>query len=252
MLNLLNGFTRDCEGISRRSFLQVGSLAGLGISLPLALAQKQLAAATGQSSKDTNCILVWAQGGTSHHDTFDPKPEAPANVKGEFNAIDTAIPGVKFTEICPTFAKEAKRFAILRGWNPRNGSHGTADQIVMSGRAFNQAVRYPTFGSVVSYHKGFKTAMPPFIQLGTSVDRRFGGGSSGILGLEHMPFEIVADPNAAEVRGARTSLPPEGVSARGRRRVAVAKCFRRSIRCNAEPTCNPPPTTPWTKTTRRR
>lgn len=236
MLNLFNGFTRDCEGISRRSFLQVGSLAGLGISLPMALAGKKLAAAQGQANKETSCILIWTQGGTSHHDTFDPKPEAPSSVKGEFNVIDTAVPGVKFTEICPTFAKEANRFAILRGWNPRNGSHGTADQIVMSGRPFNQAVRYPTFGSVISYHKGFKTAMPPFIQLGTSVDRRFGGGSSGILGLEHMPFEIVADPNQ-EKFSVRDITPPAGISSQrvDRRRKLLSKVDELQRRSEVQP-----------------
>jgi hypothetical protein len=81
----------------------------------------------------------------------------------------------------------------------------------MSGRKFNQAVAYPTYGSVMSHYHGFRTAMPPFIQLGTNVDRRFGGGSAGILGLEHMPFEIDADPNAAKFT-VRDITPPSGVS----------------------------------------
>ena len=206
MLTLTTGISRDCDRVSRRSFLQVGALAGLGVSLPLALAAKKASAAT--SGSGVNCILVWTRGGTSHHDTFDPKPEAPVSVKGEYGVIDTAVPGVKFTEIVPTFAKELKRFALLRGWNPKNGSHGTADQYVMSGRPFNQAVRYPTYGSVVSQHLGFKTAMPPFVQLGTDVDRRFGGGSPGILGLEHGPFEIAADPSEENFKVRDSSPSP--------------------------------------------
>src|SRR5690606_1410134 len=103
MLNLLTSVTRDCEGISRRSLLQVGALGGLGLSLPLALSQKAAASPFGN---DRNCILIWTQGGTSHHDTFDPKPEAPVSVKGEFGVIDTSVPGVKFTEIVPNMAKE--------------------------------------------------------------------------------------------------------------------------------------------------
>jgi hypothetical protein len=212
MLSLLTGTTRDCEGISRRSFLQIGSLAGLGLSLPMALAARRQLQAAGKPASDTNCILIWAQGGTSHHDTFDPKPNAPVSVKGEFGVIDTAIPGVKFTEVCPTFAKEAKRFALLRGWNPQNGSHGTADQYVMSGRKVNQAIHYPCFGSVVSFYHGFKSAMPPFIQLGQNLDRRFGGGSAGILGLAHQPFEIVSDPNSDRFT-VRDITPPSGVTA---------------------------------------
>ena len=196
-----------CDGVNRRSFLQIGALGGLGLSLSSYL--QNAAASTAKSP--TNCILIWTRGGTSHHDTLDPKPDAPTSVRGEYGVIDTAIPGVKFTEICPNLAKHADKFSVLRGWNPRNGSHGTADQYVMSGRKFNQAVAYPTFGSVLSHYHGFRTAMPPFIQLGTNVDRRFGGGSAGILGLEHMPFEIDADPNAAKF-SVRDITPPTGVS----------------------------------------
>lgn len=209
MLNLLSYVSRDCERVSRRSFLQVGTLAGLGVTLPLALAARKANGAAASSTR--NCILIWTQGGTSHHDTFDPKPDAAVSVKGEFSVIDTAIAGVKFTQVCPHMAKEAKRFALLRGWNPKNGSHGTADQYVMSGRPFNQAIRYPCYGSVVSYQQGFKTAMPPFVQLGTSIDRRFGGGTAGVLGHAHNPFEIVADPNQKEFT-VRDITPPKGVS----------------------------------------
>ncbi len=112
MLTLTTGVSRDCDRISRRSFVQVGALAGLGVSLPLALAAKKAAAA--EKGSGVNCILVWTRGGTSHHDTFDPKPDAPVSVKGEFGVIDTAIPGLKFTDVVPTFAKEIKRFGLLR------------------------------------------------------------------------------------------------------------------------------------------
>lgn len=202
--------SRTCEGITRRHALQIGTLAGLGLTLPMLLKSRSLAA-DGKARQDVNCILIWTQGGTSHHDTFDPKPDAPVSVRGEFKTIPTATPGIVFTEVVPRMAKEQKRFAVLRGWNPQNGSHGTADQMVMSGRKFNQAVHYPCFGSVVSYTKGFKTAMPPFVQLGSSIDRRFGGGSAGILGLQHSPFEMLADPNAAKF-DVRDITPPAGMT----------------------------------------
>lgn len=210
MLRFSTGSASDCQSVDRRSFLQIGALAGLGVSLPAWLGARTAHGAPGKSN-DVNCILIWSQGGVSHHDTLDPKPNAPVSVKGEFNVIDTAVPGVKFTEICPTLAKELGRFAVLRGWNPKNGSHGTADQWVMSGRMFNPAVPYPCYGSVVSYYKGFKTAMPPFIQLGSSVDRRFGGGSAGVLGREHNPFEILSDPNTDNFT-VRDITPPSGVT----------------------------------------
>lgn len=213
-----------CQGISRRHLLQVGSLSGLGLSLPMLLKSQQLAGSEGKPRRDVNCILIWTQGGTSHHDTFDPKPEAPVSIRGEFNVINTPTAGIKFTEAVPRMAREQKRFALLRGWNPENGSHGTADQYVMSGRKFNQAVPYPCYGSVVSYYKGFQTAMPPFVQLGSSIDKRYGGGSPGILGLQHAAFEMLADPNA-EKFSVRDITPPTGITMERveRRRAILAR-----------------------------
>jgi hypothetical protein len=209
MLDIAPRRLRTCAGVSRRHLLSVGTLTGLGLSLPTLLRARR--AAAGQSpARGANCILIWTQGGTSHHDTFDPKPLAPVNVRGEFGAIPTATPGVFFSEIVPRLAKEQKRFALLRGWNPQNGSHGVADQIVMSGRKINPSVAYPCYGSVASHHHGFRNALPPFVQLGAALDRRFGGGSPGILGLEHGPFQIDADPNA-ENFVVRDITPPAGV-----------------------------------------
>jgi hypothetical protein len=212
MLSLGAAIERNCEGLHRRSFLRIGSLAGLGLSLPTLLAQKQARAAAGGSGADVNCIVIWTQGGTSHHDTFDPKPLAPDSVRGEYAVIDTPIPGVQFSEIVPRMARELNRFALLRSWNPLNGSHGTADAYVLSGHKFNPAMTYPTYGSVVSREKGFKNTLPPYVQLGGSIDRRFGGGSPGYLGLEHAAFELLADPNAAGF-SVRDVTPPTGVDA---------------------------------------
>ncbi|HEX3657818.1 MAG TPA: DUF1501 domain-containing protein [Pirellulales bacterium] len=236
MLNLSPHLVRDCEGIHRRSFLKIGSLAGLGIALPTVLAQKQALARAGQSSKDTNCILIWTQGGTSHHDTFDPKPDAPVSIRGEFGVIKTAVPGTQFTEICPRMAKEAKRFAILRSWNPQNGSHGTADAEVMTGHKFNPAMIYPCYGSVVSQQKGFKTVMPPFVQLGDSMDHRNGGGIAGYLGLEHNPFMLLADPNGKDF-AVRDITPPKGVDAGriARRRSMLDEIDRLQQRTDMQP-----------------
>lgn len=222
MLPLFSTHRPDCQDASRRDFLlRVGSLAPLGLSLPMLLG----AEARGESnSSGMNCILVWTRGGTSHHDTFDPKPEAGAEIRGEFGFIDTAIPGVKFTDQAPTFAKEIGRFSLLRSLNPKNGSHGTADAIMMSGRKFNPAITYPCFGSVISKELGSRNTLPPFIQLGTQVDRRFGGGLAGYLGLAHNAFEVPGDPNGKNF-SIRDVTPPKGVTTErlSRRRQALAK-----------------------------
>src|SRR5579862_2080328 len=90
MLTLDSGIARNCEGVDRRDFLKIGSLGGLGITLPFLLKQRQVAAKEGKPLKDVNCIFVWTQGGTSHHDTLDPKPQAADNVRGPLSVIDTA------------------------------------------------------------------------------------------------------------------------------------------------------------------
>jgi Protein of unknown function (DUF1501) len=211
MLDLLCEPSQTCEGVSRRSFLKVGALAGLGVGLPTFLRARSLQAAT--TKRDVNCILIWTHGGTSHHDTFDPKPNAAVSVRGEFGAIDTAVPGVQFSEICPQMAAGLNRFAVLRGWNPKNGGHGMAEAWMMSGRQFNQAVTYPCYGSVVSQEKGFRSALPPFVQIGDYMDHRFNGGSAGILGLQYNPFQMMADPNTKELN-VRDITPPSGISSR--------------------------------------
>ena len=226
MLKLFPRIDSDCQRRSRRQFLlEAGSLAPLGLSLPLLL--KQQASAAGRNPAETNCILIWTRGGTSHHDTVDPKPEASAEVRGEFGVIDTALTGVQFTDQVPTLAKELKRFAVLRSLNPRNGSHGTADAIMMSGHKFNPAITYPCYGSVISKEHGPRGVLPPFVQIGSNIDRRFGGGLAGYLGLAHNTFELPGDPNNKNFT-VRDVTPPSGVSLErlDRRKAALATIDR--------------------------
>lgn len=206
MLKLFPRTHSNCETGSRRSFLmQVGVLSGLGVSLDRVLRAAE------QSSPDLNCILIWTQGGTSHIDSIDPKPQASSDIRGEFKVIPTAVPGIQFTELMPTFAKRLNDFAVLRNLNPRNGSHSVADAIMMSGRPINPTITYPCFGSVVGKEKGKRNSLPPFIQLGSHVDRRARGGLAGYLGIEHNPFEVPGDPNTDSFT-VRDVTPPGGLS----------------------------------------
>src|ERR1041384_4855222 len=100
----MSRITRNCAGVTRRDFIQVGLGGVLGLGLSDLL---RLRAATAGSSgttrakaagKNVNCILVWLDGGPSHYETFDPKPEAPAEIRGDFKAIPTKVPGVQFSD----------------------------------------------------------------------------------------------------------------------------------------------------------
>jgi hypothetical protein len=231
MLNLSPASLWTCEGIERRAFLKLGALTGLGLSLSALLAAKEAQAREGRRAADVNCILIWTRGGTSHHDTFDPKPDAPASVRGEFKVINTAVPGVHFTEILPRMAAALKRFALLRSWNPKNGGHGVADQYCLSGHPVNPTLIYPCYGAIVSQEKGFKTRMPSHVQLGDQVDRTNGGGTAGYLGQEHNPFEILSDPSVENFR-VRDITPPQGVDrsrlSRRRRMLHTLEALQRS------------------------
>jgi uncharacterized protein (DUF1501 family) len=224
MLDLFTGNTSDCTGLSRRTFLRVGGLSALGLSLPGFLRLQRLAADAGQADpkkKSVRCILLWMQGGPSHHDTFDPKPDAPAEVRGEFGTIPTTLPGVRIAEHLPLLARQTDKYSIIRGHNPQNGSHGVADHLMMSGHKFNASLPFPCYGSVVARERGYRDGLFPFVQLGRNIDRRFNGGIAGFLGDQFNPFEVNEDPNAAAFKVRDLSLTSDAEKARLERRYAM-------------------------------
>jgi len=212
MLKLFPTLESNCEARSRRRFLlDVGSIAPLGLTLPALLHSSARGGEGAKAREDVNCNPDLDA--RRHEPSRYARSQAgcPADVRGEFGVIDTALPGVKFTDQMPIFAKELKRYSLLRSLNPRNGSHGTADAIMMSGHRFNPAITYPCFGSAVAREKGYRQNLPPFVQLGTNVDRRFGGGLAGYLGIAYNAFELPDDPNNENFT-VRDVTPPKGMS----------------------------------------
>ena len=137
--------------------------------------------------------MIWLQGGISHIDSFDPKPAAPQEIRGEFAAIATNVPGIMLCEPLPKLAQHQDKYSILRSWNPKNGSHGVADAYVMTGHPFNPALTYPAYGAVVARELGDRKSMPPYVQLGNAIDKKFGGGAAGFLGDQFNPFILPGD-----------------------------------------------------------
>ena len=219
MFDLLTGRSADCSGASRRDFLRVGGLATSGLALPAYLRLRSANAATNRTPP--NCILLWLQGGPSHIDTLDPKPDAPAEIRGEFGTIPTTLPGVRFVEHLPHLAKVTDKFSLIRGHDPRNGSHGVADHLMMSGHKFNPSLPFPCYGSVVAKERGYVRGMLPFVQLGKNIDRRFNGGIAGFLGDQFNPFEVPDDPNSPGFRVRDLSLANSRERDRLQRRYAM-------------------------------
>ena len=136
-----------CDGLTRRDFLHAGALPTLGLTLPGLLAQRASAA---PRDRDVNCIMLFLVGGPSHIDTFDPKPNAPAEVRGPFQPIRTSVPGTQLTEIFPKTAKRADRFSLVRSvYHTATAVHDTGHQMMQTGRLFSGGIEYPHVGSVI-------------------------------------------------------------------------------------------------------
>src|SRR5207248_3320800 len=131
---------------SRRDFARAGALGAGAVGLTLA----DLAHAGGAGGKDANCILLFLVGGPSQLDTFDPKPKAPAEVRGPFKPIKTNVPGVEVCEHFPLMAKMAERFAIVRSVHHDAAPiHETGHQLMQTGHLFRGDAEYPHYGSVL-------------------------------------------------------------------------------------------------------
>jgi hypothetical protein len=196
MLKLTTGAFRDCSGVTRRQFVQVGGLAALGLALPELLHLRQRAAAAGNPARRSiSCIFLWMRGGPSHIDMFDPKPDAVAEIRGEFGTIPTTLPGVRFTDQLPLLSRQTDKFSIIRGHVPMSESHGTADSILMTGRKQTSNITWPSHGAVIARERRPRNGMPSFMQLNNDVDKRFGGGVAGYLGSRYNPVVIRDNPN---------------------------------------------------------
>ncbi len=209
MFELKLGSNRSCDGVTRRDLLKVGSLSALGLGLPEYFRAKAVAGESESATdpRDFSCILIWLQGGISHIDSFDPKPDAPAEIRGEFGVIPTRVPGISICDPLPKLAQHQDKYSILRSLNPKNGSHGVADAYMLSGHPFNPALTFPSFGAVIARERGDRESMPPYIQLGNAIDQRFGGGVSGFLGDQFNPFVLPGDPSSPAFSVRDVTLP---------------------------------------------
>src|SRR5205807_9928007 len=123
-----------CGNVTRRDFLHAGSVATLGLTLPGYLRAKE---AAGGKDSDVNCIMLFLLGGPSHIDTWDMKPNAPAEVRGPFQPIKTAAPGIEISEIFPKMAKHADKYSLVRSvFHTATAVHDTGHQMMQTGRLF--------------------------------------------------------------------------------------------------------------------
>jgi hypothetical protein len=197
----LGSVGRYCDGANRRSFLQLG-LAGLG-ALGLGRYTRQLSASPGATRGGRSLILIWLDGGPSQHDTYDPKPQAPAEYRGIWSPIDTNVPGMQITELFPRQAQLADKFSIIRSMHHDSGDHFTGGHWMLTGRGDanggNTAQRYPFFGSIIGKQVGPRLPGMPAnvgVPYAMSIGLRPGYFGGHYLGREQDPFETEGDPNS--------------------------------------------------------
>jgi uncharacterized protein (DUF1501 family) len=211
---------RHAVGIVRREFLQVGfsGFAGMGLASLTTGRAAQAAAGNGPTARAKSMILVFLTGAPSHIDTFDPKPDAPEGIRGEFKPIETNVPGVRFSEHLPRLAAMADRLAVVRSMTHNNLNHLNATHWVLTGNpqpgAFFDKIAsrddFPCYASTYDFVRPRRDGVPSGVMLPTYLIEgplTWPGQHAGFLGAKFDPWQIKQDPNRPGFRVEDLSLP---------------------------------------------
>lgn len=183
-----------CDGVSRRDFLRIGALGTLGLSLPPLLETEARAGGRRHEPRARSVILVYLGGGLSHHDTFDLKPEAPAEIRGKYKSIGTNVPGLQVGELLPHMAQVMDKVTLIRSGAHNNDHHETATNWVLCGRFGSAFGDYPAMGAVVTHQLGFRGTLPPYVSIPRNPSFTWELGKSAWLGGRYESFKT-GDPN---------------------------------------------------------
>jgi hypothetical protein len=214
MLDIVFGGSRRCDGVTRRDFLRVGAIGAMGLSLPNLLHAQDK---TEQKPSARSVILVFLGGGLSQHDSFDPKPETPEEIRGKYQPIDTCVPGLQIGDHLPKMAQVMNQVTLIRSGAHNNDHHETATNWVLSGRFGSAFGDYPAIGSVVSHELGFRNQLPPYIAVPRNPSFTWELGRSAFLGGRYESFKM-GDPNDANFRVADVSPVEDLTTQRKERR----------------------------------
>jgi len=202
---------RNCAGMTRRDCLQLGLGALCGGGLVHALRLRGLAASS--QTKDPaakSCILIWMDGGPTHYETFDPKPAAPKEYRGEFAAIPTRTTGVFFSQHLRRLAAITDKLAVVRSIRHDQGNHGAGNHYMMTGAPPRIPVGcgafvsfHPSLGSVTAHERGAPAGLPAYF----SMPEMSRSGGPNFLGAKYAPFVVSDNPNSSDFRVRDVALP---------------------------------------------
>ncbi len=204
-----------CDGLSRRDFLHAGTLTALGLGMSSLPRAQALGALKGYG--ELNCIMLFLVGGPSQVDTWDMKPDAPAEVRGPFQPIATNAPGIQISEIFPRMARQMDKVSLVRSvYHTATAVHDTGHQMMQTGRLFSGGMEHPHIGCVVSWKHGPRGDAPPHVLIPRPIGNTGGamphGQNAGYLGKTNDPFVLNADPSAKDFK-VPDLLPPEYITA---------------------------------------
>jgi uncharacterized protein (DUF1501 family) len=195
---------RYCDGLSRRSFLTLGVSGMASLGLPQILRAQAQSAERPGARRDTAVILIWLDGGPSHMDLYDLKPDAPAEYRGIWRPIRTRVPGFDISELFPKQARVTDLFSVVRSLHHDTGDHFAGGHRMLTGKALgvsgaNTGQRFPSIGAVVSRELGpRRRGMPAYVGVPHAASIGLNPGYFGghMLGAQHNPFQPGGDPNA--------------------------------------------------------
>lgn len=212
----MSDFSRNpsrCDGVRRRDMLRIGGLYGLGLGLTDFFRRKALAGESA-GAKAKSCILLWLDGGPSHLETFDLKPEAPSEVRGPFQPIATNVADVRICELLPNTARVADKLAIIRSMTSPLGEHGLGNRYLLSGYQPSPVLDYPSYGAVLAHVRGEQQVLPPFV----SIPESRPPAGAGFLGTQYDPFVTGGDPGKPDFRVRDLDFHPGVTAGRMERR----------------------------------
>src|SRR5687768_17725895 len=228
------GSITTCDGITRRDFLQVGTLGAIGLSLSHLAALKPAGGAA-KGSDEKAVIMIFNLGAPSQLDTWDMKPHAPREIRGLFKPIKTNNPDIQISEIFPMHAKLADKFSLVRTcYHTAAAVHDTGHQMMQTGRLFTGGVNTPHAGCALEYLKGRKTELPAHVILPEAMGPTGGnmphGQDGGFLGKAYDPFVLNADPSKADFK-VPDLLPPQEIGeARLKRRQTLRETVESTVK----------------------
>jgi uncharacterized protein (DUF1501 family) len=216
------GSITTCDGITRRDFLQAGTLGSIGLSLGGLAALKAMGAVK-EGNDEKSVIMIFNLGAPSQLDTFDMKPDAPAEIRGPFKPIKTASPDIQISEILPMHAKLADKFSLVRScYHTAAAVHDTGHQMMQTGRLFSGGINTPHAGCALEFLQGRRNELPANIILPEPMGPTGGnlphGQDAGFLGKAYDPFALMADPSKKEFKVPDLRPPSEIGEARLERR----------------------------------